>query len=235
MKENAQEDTVVYISGALLIINDGPEVIDGLVMMVEATTVESLGILADDMQPSNGRLATAHFVGQVTTATGTSGREFGLNVGAYSAKDKTLLRFEVHLHFDDSNHRFDKFRIPRPGSNIDVQAKWKSDSVNRTHWVIENISYVGPVSTMDGTGDTGSSSSPNKCKRLFGSMKPTQSTAMADNDHTTHPSQSTTTEFTSPEASPSQERGPTTSMEIAEKTENGKWKGKGKAGPPKNN
>ncbi|KAF8340630.1 uncharacterized protein EI90DRAFT_2089970 [Cantharellus anzutake] len=32
-----------------------------LVMILEATTVESLGILADDIQPSNGHLATAPF------------------------------------------------------------------------------------------------------------------------------------------------------------------------------
>ncbi|KAF8343141.1 uncharacterized protein EI90DRAFT_3031475 [Cantharellus anzutake] len=96
--------------------------------------------------------------------------EFGLNVGTYSAKDKVLLRFEVRLHFDDSNRRFDKFRLPRPGSNAEVQAKWMTDSGKRTHWMIENISYLDalPATMGDADGSTPSTSA-SKRKRLFGS------------------------------------------------------------------
>ncbi|KAF8327475.1 uncharacterized protein EI90DRAFT_3127159 [Cantharellus anzutake] len=150
MKDNTQEDSVAYVSGSFLIMNEGPEVVDGPIMMLDASTVENIRILAEDMQPSNTQLATAHFVGQVTTVGNGSGREFGLNVSTYSPKEKTQVCFKVHLHFDDSNHRFDNFRVPRPGLNVNVQAKWKRDSSNHMHWLIENIAYLGAVSLTEG-------------------------------------------------------------------------------------
>ena len=42
MKDKAQEDTVAYISGSLLIINKGPDAIDGPHMVIDAFTLHSL-------------------------------------------------------------------------------------------------------------------------------------------------------------------------------------------------
>jgi len=143
MKDKAQEDTVAYISGSLLIINEGPDAIDGPHMVIDAFTLENTGICADDMEPSNACLATANFTGQVTAITNGLAREFGLNVGSYNVKvcdtlfsviimlffnfemqDKTQDCFEVHLHFNDDNRCFDELCPPHVGTNINVQAKW---------------------------------------------------------------------------------------------------------------
>src|SRR5260370_34095232 len=78
MKDKAQEDTVAYISGSLLIINKGPDAIDGPHMVIDAFTLENTGICADDMESSNAWLATANFTGQVTAITNGLAREFGL-------------------------------------------------------------------------------------------------------------------------------------------------------------
>ncbi|KAF8325333.1 uncharacterized protein EI90DRAFT_3157005 [Cantharellus anzutake] len=167
MKDNAEEDVVAYVAGALIIINEGQEAIDGPNMIIDATTVENIGIRADELEPSSARLATAHFVGQVTTIADGSTREFGLNVGTYSAKAQ--LRFEARLHFDDSNRRFDNFRVPRPGSNVSVQAKWMTDSAKRTHWMIENITYLGALPVTAADSDVSNVAAPSsKRKRLFG-------------------------------------------------------------------
>ncbi|KIL58716.1 hypothetical protein M378DRAFT_15340, partial [Amanita muscaria Koide BX008] len=65
MQMKAVEDHACYISGTLLIYNEGPEAIQVPYFMIEATTVEDLGISAEHMTPSGQSLANAHFVGQV--------------------------------------------------------------------------------------------------------------------------------------------------------------------------
>src|SRR5260370_8626267 len=143
MKDKAQEDTVAYISGSLLIINEGPDAIDGPHMVIDAFTLENTGICADDMEPSNACLATANFTGQVTSITNGLAREFGLNVGSYNVKvcgslfsviimlllnfdlqHKTQHSFKSLLHFNNDNRCFDKLHPPHVGTNINVQAKW---------------------------------------------------------------------------------------------------------------
>src|SRR5260370_34659912 len=43
MKDKAPEDTVAYISGSLLIINEGPDAIDGPHMVIDASLWKTLG------------------------------------------------------------------------------------------------------------------------------------------------------------------------------------------------
>ena len=186
MKDKAQEDTVAYISGSLLIINKGPDAIDGPHMVIDAFTLENTGICADDMEPSNAHLATANFTGQVTAITNGLAREFGLNVGSYNVKvcgtlfsviimllfnfemqDKTQDCFEVHLHFNDDNQHFDKLCPPCVGTNINVQAKWMQDSSNQSHWLIKNFTYLGLLPSSPST-DPSPSVTPSKCKCVFG-------------------------------------------------------------------
>jgi len=74
------------------------------------------------------------------------------------------------MHFDDENPRFNNFRMPRIGANVEVEAKWIRDSPNRSHWIVQKISYLGALPANVPAMPSTPASSPNR-KRLFGAGK----------------------------------------------------------------
>ncbi|KAM6502650.1 hypothetical protein JOM56_002627 [Amanita muscaria] len=171
MQMKAIEDHVCYVSGSLIIYNEGPEANDAPHFLLEASTVEDLGVLAETMTPSSQNLANGHFIGQVIPISDGEGREFAINTGAYSSRDEGQRTFEIRLHFDDNNRRFDNFRMPRVGGNVEVQAKWIRDTSNphRSHWLVEHVTFLGALANTAPAGPS-SPTSPIR-RRLFGAPK----------------------------------------------------------------
>ncbi|KAM6491543.1 hypothetical protein JOM56_012935 [Amanita muscaria] len=175
MQMKAVEDHACYISGTLLIYNEGPEAIQVPYFMIEATTVEDLGISAEHMTPSGQSLANAHFVGQAPTAREYASPHFPyfLHYQFLTAfpQDEGQRIFEIRVHVDTDNRRFSNFRMPRVGGNVELQVKWIRDSQNplRSHWLLEHLTFLGSLANAMPQGPA-PPQSPNR-RRLFGASK----------------------------------------------------------------